>query len=133
MCVFATYVDLNIVGAFWYLMSVERNDTCWRRDSKRSGHDINLLYCGNDHMVGFSTWSNISSTVLNEACTADGDNPPFDFGIFRQALTSRIVSSKAFVTKYCYCLWWGLQNLRLIDFFTAAMNLSNGFNWTVTI
>ncbi|GJT86330.1 probable cyclic nucleotide-gated ion channel 5 [Tanacetum coccineum] len=101
----------HIVGAFWYLMSVERNDTCWRRACKRSGHDTNFLYCGNDHIVGFSTWSNISSTVLKEACTPDGDNPPFDFGIFRQALTSHIVSSKAFVTKYCYCLWWGLQNL----------------------
>ncbi|XP_024961022.1 probable cyclic nucleotide-gated ion channel 5 isoform X3 [Cynara cardunculus var. scolymus] len=27
------------------------------------------------------------------------------------ALSSDIVSSTKFVSKYCYCLWWGLQNL----------------------
>ncbi|XP_024967208.1 probable cyclic nucleotide-gated ion channel 6 isoform X2 [Cynara cardunculus var. scolymus] len=27
------------------------------------------------------------------------------------ALSSDIVSSREFVSKYCYCLWWGLQNL----------------------
>nr|XP_043624656.1 probable cyclic nucleotide-gated ion channel 5 [Erigeron canadensis] len=101
----------HIVGAFWYLLSVERNDTCWRRACKESGHDANLLYCGNDHMVGYDRWSNISRSVLTTACSPDGDNPPFDFGIFQQALSSNIVSSKTFVSKYCYCLWWGLQNL----------------------
>ncbi|CAI9765767.1 unnamed protein product [Fraxinus pennsylvanica] len=64
----------HIVGAFWYLLSVERNDTCWQK-----------AYVDN--------------------------NPPFDFGIFKQALSSDIVSSKNFLSKYCYCLWWGLQNL----------------------
>ncbi|KAI3790382.1 hypothetical protein L2E82_03377 [Cichorium intybus] len=101
----------HIVGAFWYLLSVERNDTCWQKACERSGHDVNLLYCGNDHMPGYSSWSNISSSVLTDACTPDGDDPPFDFGIFGQALSSGIVSSKNFISKYCYCLWWGLQNL----------------------
>ncbi|KAK6126954.1 hypothetical protein DH2020_039306 [Rehmannia glutinosa] len=76
----------HIVGALWYILSVERNDTCWQRACKR---------------------------VLSLACPVDDDNnPPFDFGIFRQALESGIVSSKTFLSKYCYCLWWGLQNLR---------------------
>ncbi|KAI3524314.1 hypothetical protein L1887_02967 [Cichorium endivia] len=101
----------HIVGAFWYLLSVERNDTCWQKACERSGHDVNLLYCGNDYMPGYNSWSNISSSVLTDACTPDGDDPPFDFGIFGQALSSGIVSSKNFVSKYCYCLWWGLQNL----------------------
>ncbi|KVH88857.1 Cyclic nucleotide-binding domain-containing protein [Cynara cardunculus var. scolymus] len=101
----------HIVGAFWYLLSVERNDTCWQGACKKSKHDTHFLYCGNDHMKGYASWRNISSSVLKEACSPDGDNPPFDFGIFQQALSSDIVSSTKFVSKYCYCLWWGLQNL----------------------
>ncbi|XP_071717658.1 probable cyclic nucleotide-gated ion channel 6 [Rutidosis leptorrhynchoides] len=101
----------HIVGAFWYTLSVERNDTCWQRACKKSGHDTNLLYCGNEKMKGYNSWSKISWLILTADCTPNGDNPPFDFGIFHQALSSGIVSSKTFVSKYCYCLWWGLQNL----------------------
>ncbi|XAR66752.1 hypothetical protein NMG60_11013079 [Bertholletia excelsa] len=106
----------HIVGAFWYLLSVERNDTCWHgacKGNREAGGlcDRNFLYCGNQYMTGYDAWKNISDSVLNEACTVDGDNPPFDFGIFKQALSSGIVSSKEFLSKYCYCLWWGLQNL----------------------
>ncbi|KAF5813043.1 putative potassium channel, voltage-dependent, EAG/ELK/ERG, rmlC-like jelly roll [Helianthus annuus] len=101
----------HIVGAFWYLLSVERNDTCWQRACKNSHYNTNFLYCGNNYMDGYDKWSNVSSSVLTAACSTDGDNPPFDFGIFEQALSSGIVSSTKFVSKYCYCLWWGLQNL----------------------
>ncbi|KAL0427826.1 UNVERIFIED_CONTAM: putative cyclic nucleotide-gated ion channel 5 [Sesamum latifolium] len=103
----------HIVGAFWYLLSVERNDTCWQRACKRSGKCItDFLYCGNQNMPNYNIWSNISDSVLTSACPVDDDkNMPFDFGIFRQALSSGIVSSRKFLSKYCYCLWWGLQNL----------------------
>ncbi|KAK6126956.1 hypothetical protein DH2020_039300 [Rehmannia glutinosa] len=103
----------HIVGALWYILSVERNDTCWQRACKRSGScNTDFLYCGNQKMNGYNIWSNISDSVLSLACPVDDDNnPPFDFGIFRQALESGIVSSKTFLSKYCYCLWWGLQNL----------------------
>ncbi|KAL0345804.1 UNVERIFIED_CONTAM: putative cyclic nucleotide-gated ion channel 5 [Sesamum radiatum] len=103
----------HIVGAFWYLLSVERNDTCWQRACKRSGKCItDFLYCGNQYMPDYNIWSNISDSVLTSSCPVDDDkNPPFDFGIFRQALSSGIVSSRKFLSKYCYCLWWGLQNL----------------------
>ncbi|XVF48408.1 hypothetical protein PTKIN_Ptkin03bG0187600 [Pterospermum kingtungense] len=100
----------HIVGAFWYLLAVERNDTCWQEacDGSRDTCKKDFLYCGNQQMLGYEKW-NVS--ILSDQCSADGDNPPFDFGIFTNALTSGIVSSKKFVSKYCYCLWWGLQNL----------------------
>ncbi|XP_073067022.1 probable cyclic nucleotide-gated ion channel 5 isoform X2 [Primulina eburnea] len=103
----------HIVGAFWYLLSVERNDTCWQKACKHTNDcHKDFLYCGNQKMNGYDVWSNISSTILSSACPVDDENnPPFDFGIFRQALSSDIVSSKNFLSKYCYCLWWGLQNL----------------------
>ncbi|KAI3782071.1 hypothetical protein L2E82_12103 [Cichorium intybus] len=101
----------HIVGAFWYLLSVERVDTCWEKACRASKHDADLIYCGNEGMGGYASWISNSTAVLKEACSPDGDNPPFDFGIFNQALSSKIVYSTKFVQKYCYCLWWGLQNL----------------------
>ncbi|TYG38513.1 hypothetical protein ES288_D13G229700v1 [Gossypium darwinii] len=106
----------HIVGAFWYWVAVERNDTCWQKACKDIGRDkcnTNFLYCGNQHMEGYGVWNNTKDTVLKEKCPADDniDNPPFDFGIFTHALSSGIVSSTKFFSKYCYCLWWGLQNL----------------------
>lgn len=105
--------SFQIVGSFWYLLSVERYDTCWERACRHNSTcQPDFLYCGNQGMTGYIAWSNISESVLNGACPRSGDNPPFDFGIFEQALSSGIVFSMKFVTKYCYCLWWGLQNLR---------------------
>ncbi|XP_024967206.1 probable cyclic nucleotide-gated ion channel 5 isoform X1 [Cynara cardunculus var. scolymus] len=101
----------HIVGAFWYLLSVERNDTCWQRACKKRNQNTDFLYCGNERTAGYDSWSSNSSEVLKADCSPDGDNPPFNFGIFKQALSSDIVSSREFVSKYCYCLWWGLQNL----------------------
>nr|KJB54978.1 hypothetical protein B456_009G056700 [Gossypium raimondii] len=105
----------QIVGAFWYLVAVERNDTCWQNACKDIGSDCNkdFLYCGNQQMKGYNIWKGMRDSVLNEKCPADenDDNPPFDFGIFTQALSSGIVSSTKFFSKYLYCLWWGLQNL----------------------
>ncbi|MBA0668791.1 hypothetical protein Goklo_001673 [Gossypium klotzschianum] len=99
----------HIVGAFWYWVAVERNDTCWQKACKDIGRDkcnTNFLYCGNQHMEGYGVWNNTKDTVLKEKCPADDniDNPPFDFGIFTHALSSGIVSSTKFFSKYCYCL-----------------------------
>ncbi|KAF8400518.1 hypothetical protein HHK36_013817 [Tetracentron sinense] len=102
----------HIVGAFWYLLAVERNDACWQKACIDSGKCItNYLYCGNRHMEGYGTWRNISESVLNTKCSVDDDHPPFNYGIYTQALSSGIVASRKFLSKYCYCLWWGLQNL----------------------
>ncbi|XP_020672940.1 probable cyclic nucleotide-gated ion channel 5 isoform X1 [Dendrobium catenatum] len=102
----------HIAGAFWYFLAVERQDDCWRLAcSNYSGCLKDFLYCSNNHPEGFDHWFNASGQVLNNQCSADGDNPPFDYGIFGQALTAGIVSSRKFVAKFCYCLWFGLQNL----------------------
>ncbi|RDX71095.1 putative cyclic nucleotide-gated ion channel 5, partial [Mucuna pruriens] len=101
----------HIVGSFWYLLAIERNDSCWQKACSDNGCNKNFLYCGNQYMEGYSAWQNKSESILESRCSADGDPPPFDFGIFEQVLSSGIISSKKFISKYCYCLWWGLQNL----------------------
>lgn len=110
-------IALQIIGAFWYLFAIEREDTCWNSACKSTPScKTDFLYCGNQHMDGFETWKNNSSVILGNNCSTDSDPPPFDFGIFAQALSSKTVASRQFVSKFCYCLWWGLQNLRQVTF-----------------
>ncbi|XP_047340848.1 probable cyclic nucleotide-gated ion channel 5 [Impatiens glandulifera] len=103
----------HIVGAFWYLFSVERNDTCWNMACNQNKGVCNTryLYCSSQVLSGYESWKNVSDSVLNSTCSPDSDKPQFDFGIFKQALQSGIVATNNFTSKYCYCLWWGLQNL----------------------
>lgn len=103
------YESLQIIGAFWYILAVERIDACWqkacsdREDCKRS------LYCSKQTM-GDQSWQ----TLLNSNCS---DNSQFNYGIFTSALSNEVVSPMNFVSKYFYCLWWGLQNLRYVKCF----------------
>ncbi|XP_077253881.1 putative cyclic nucleotide-gated ion channel 5 [Tasmannia lanceolata] len=102
----------HIVGALWYLLAVEREDTCWHKACESYGNcNKNYLYCGNQYLEGYDGWNNVSREVISSNCTVDDDNPPFNFGIYTQALSAGIVAPGKFLSKYCYCLWWGLQNL----------------------
>lgn len=108
--------NLQIAGAFWYLLAVERKDTCWQKACTESIKcDISFLYCGNKILPGFHEWRRVSDDVLSNNCSVDDDgNSSFHYGIYTQAMSSDIVASRKFVTKFFYCLWWGLQNLRYI-------------------
>lgn len=102
----------HIVGAFWYLVGMERNDTCWQGacfDNKPTCSK-NFLYCDDQRSKEYIAWNKTSKSILDAQCNGT-DSSPFDFGIFGQALLSGIFSSSSFISKYCYCLWWGLQNL----------------------
>ncbi|XP_043716050.1 probable cyclic nucleotide-gated ion channel 5 [Telopea speciosissima] len=100
----------HIVGAFWYLCAVERNDTCWQTACEANSQcKKNYLYCGDGHMEGYDAWLSISNGVLSTMCSPSGGG--FNFGIFTLVLSSGVVASRQFLSKYCFCLWWGLQNL----------------------
>ncbi|KAL4279316.1 hypothetical protein GQ457_03G042530 [Hibiscus cannabinus] len=102
----------HIVGALWYLLAVERKDTCWRLACEGSGRcNIDFLYCGNKHMHGFPEWRMVRSKELDSHCSLEDDDTPFNYGIYTRAITSEITSSNLFFPKFCFCLWWGLQNL----------------------
>ncbi|KAK6162837.1 hypothetical protein DH2020_002678 [Rehmannia glutinosa] len=101
-----------IVGALWYLLAIERKDTCWDIACRESP-DCNTinLYCAHE-VSNIDLWRNISKTYIEPRCTIDDDDKsPFKYGIYAQALTSGVLESEHFVSKYFYCLWWGLQNL----------------------
>ncbi|KAF9624520.1 hypothetical protein IFM89_011633 [Coptis chinensis] len=104
----------HIVGAIWYLLAIERNDTCWQKAcyAAKNVCSTKYLYCGDHHVEDSKSWRNVSEAVLKKQCSPTDDNPFFNFGIYQQALESSIVAnSNDFSSKYSSCLWWGLQNL----------------------
>ncbi|KAE8710926.1 putative cyclic nucleotide-gated ion channel 8 [Hibiscus syriacus] len=102
----------HIVGAVWYLLAIERKDTCWRIACQESEKcSIDFLYCGNKHMHGFPEWRRVRNKELDSQCSLESNDAPFDYGIYTRAITSEITSSTEFFPKFCFCLWWGLQNL----------------------
>ncbi|KAJ6878460.1 hypothetical protein NC652_032083 [Populus alba x Populus x berolinensis] len=98
-----------IIGAFWYLFSIERQDTCWHEVCKDQAEcDTKYQYCGDHRRKNY--------TFLTESCPFiqpdQVHNPTvFNFGIFIDALDSGAVESTYFPRKFFYCFWWGLRNL----------------------
>ncbi|TYK31716.1 cyclic nucleotide-gated ion channel 1-like isoform X1 [Cucumis melo var. makuwa] len=89
----------HVIGAFWYLFTVERKTTCW--EESYTNWPLNCNYVGN-------LSANLSADTI---CSPKAENASnsFDFGIFKDAL--RIVGSRKIVKKLSLCFWWGLQKL----------------------
>ncbi|CAM8941932.1 unnamed protein product [Rhodiola kirilowii] len=98
----------HLVGSFWYLFSIERKDTCWKKAcSTQSGCEAENLYCFRD---------SAPNLFLDAACPLVENNGTmnsdfFDFGIFLDALQSGVLSTDDFPQKFFYCFWWGLRSL----------------------
>lgn len=54
-------------------------------------------------------WLNLTHVLEN--CDPRNEDNNFKFGMFEDAFTNEVASSR-FIVKYLYCLWWGLKNLR---------------------
>ncbi|KAL2541099.1 putative cyclic nucleotide-gated ion channel 15 [Abeliophyllum distichum] len=98
----------HILGACWYLLSIERQEACWRHTCSFESPPCQNTYfdchrvTDSDRNVWFKS-SNVSTQ-----CNPDSSSYPF--GIFGDAVTSSVTSA-LFFNKYFYCLWWGLKNL----------------------
>ncbi|KAK6116961.1 hypothetical protein DH2020_049336 [Rehmannia glutinosa] len=102
----------HVLGASWYLLSIERHATCWKsacRDEFNSTTRCSLQFldCGTLTRSDRQNW--VNNTLVFTKCNPD-DTTYFNYGIFGNAVANNVVSSE-FVEKYFYCLWWGLQNL----------------------
>ncbi|TXG58499.1 hypothetical protein EZV62_016328 [Acer yangbiense] len=98
----------HVLGACWYLLSVERQEECWRKlcRSQRLDCYFEFFDC---HLVDDSVrtaW--IKSSNISSLCDPSADF--FHYGIHADAVTYGVTSSR-FIEKYFYCLWWGLRNL----------------------
>ncbi|KAL5224129.1 hypothetical protein ABZP36_010768 [Zizania latifolia] len=91
----------HVLGALWYLLSIERKDACWRDIcSNRTDCNLSYLYCGDT-----------KNTFLDMVCLPiDSDDIDKTFGIYVPALKN-VTRSTSFFAKLFYCIWWGLQNL----------------------
>lgn len=114
------YATLQIVGAFWYLLAVERNLTCWQQACNQTGRcSYSFLYCRNTNFDGFDEWKQTRGHIIDHKCNAMEGNSDFNFGIYLKAITYEIHlsgESGQFLSKLFYCLWFGLQNLRYIGY-----------------
>ncbi|GLT27770.1 hypothetical protein SLA2020_027430 [Shorea laevis] len=107
----------HVLGAIWYLLSVERQVRCWVDVARKYRRDRRLLYCNDDKDPRrIDNSSNLDLLpLLNTYCPLinpdDTNSTVFNFGIFIDALQSGIVETRGFPKKFFYCFWWGLRNL----------------------
>nr|GFA05322.1 cyclic nucleotide-gated ion channel 1-like [Tanacetum cinerariifolium] len=98
----------HVVGAIWYLFAIESELRCWHIACQRHNCRSKFLYCG-EGRVGDYGILNTSCPLLERIEIKNSTN--FDFGIYLDALQTRIVETRDFRQKILYCSWWGLQSL----------------------
>jgi hypothetical protein len=104
---FYSSLFFQVLGALWYLLSVDRQTACWKQTCRsEAGCDIKFLDCD---AIPDPIWAN--STSVFSDCDASNGSISFDFGMFQPALENQ-APAQSFTMKYFYSFWWGLQNLR---------------------
>ncbi|XP_065865266.1 protein CNGC15b isoform X2 [Euphorbia lathyris] len=98
----------HVLGACWYLLSIERQEACWRSVCNEEKPSCRYEYFDCRHLQEplRDTWFKTSN--LTHLCNPLDDF--YQFGIFGDALTFGVTTA-SFLDKYFYCLWWGLKNL----------------------
>ncbi|KAM3226817.1 hypothetical protein ACQJBY_059041 [Aegilops geniculata] len=102
----------HVLGALWYLFSVQRQESCWREACRAEGPPCQDIFfdCTSTSTVvssNRSVW--YALTNVTRLC-APGNNGFYQFGIFGEALDAQLTTT-SFTHKYFYCFWWGLKNL----------------------
>ncbi|XP_024996086.1 cyclic nucleotide-gated ion channel 1 [Cynara cardunculus var. scolymus] len=97
----------HMIGSFWYVLSIDRKDSCWRAACK-ANCDVNSLYCGEKREGDYAFLTTSCPLLQPDEIKSSSD---FDFGIFLDALQSHVVETKDFPQKLLFCFWWGLRNL----------------------
>ncbi|XP_057743935.1 protein CNGC15a-like isoform X1 [Arachis stenosperma] len=98
----------HVLGSCWYLLSIERQDECWKKVCNLEYRNCKYHYLECESIGDLSRTSWLKSSNISSLCDQDSDF--FQFGIFADALSLEVTASE-FFSKYYYCLWWGLRNL----------------------
>ena len=102
---------VQVLGALWYLFSVQRQESCWREACLQESPACQTMFFDCKTGSGNRTiWYELSN--ITSLCTTSSGFYPF--GIYGEALDANLMSS-SFTQKYFYCFWWGLKNLRYVD------------------
>ncbi|TKW34607.1 hypothetical protein SEVIR_2G316400v4 [Setaria viridis] len=102
----------HITGAIYYLLSIERQITCWDQqclaESNVTSCNLRFISCESDGSNSYSEWQKKTQIFVN--CNANDNSIRFKYGMFSSALSKGAVSA-SFLEKYFFCLWWGLLQL----------------------
>ncbi|XP_062119878.1 cyclic nucleotide-gated ion channel 1-like isoform X2 [Humulus lupulus] len=106
---FIYIISGHVFGAFWYFYSIVAETRCWHEACEilmnTKECDPGPFDCRHKHPMK-------NLTKMDQYCP---NNPPnatvFDFGIFSQAIESRMVTKTLFREKFFHSFWWGLSNL----------------------
>ncbi|KAJ4961130.1 hypothetical protein NE237_021040 [Protea cynaroides] len=104
----------HVLGASWYLLSIERQYTCWRLECRKEETAMLVpcnpifLDCRSLERDDRKSWMNM--TRVFDSCDITNSNVQFEYGIYSDALINDVVTSR-FLEKYLFCLWWGLKTL----------------------
>ncbi|KAL6276135.1 hypothetical protein ACE6H2_019736 [Prunus campanulata] len=98
----------HVLGACWYLLSIERQEACWRSacDLENTFCEYDYFDCHQSQDPKRKSWFQ-SSNVTN---LCNPDEGSYQFGMYGDAVTYNVTTS-SFFNRYFYCLWWGLRNL----------------------
>ncbi|XP_042495821.1 probable cyclic nucleotide-gated ion channel 14 [Macadamia integrifolia] len=102
----------HVLGASWYLLSIERYTMCWKSECKNEVSplecSLSFLDCKSLQNPIRTVWAN--TTVVFDNCDVNNPNLTFNYGMFAYLLTNNVLSI-SLLEKYFFCVWWGLQNL----------------------
>ncbi|KAI9194388.1 hypothetical protein LWI28_005491 [Acer negundo] len=98
----------HVLGACWYLLSIERQEACWRSvcNDEKPSCQYGFFDCHRVQETTRDSW--FKSSNITSFCNPDSRS--YKFGIYGDAVTFDVTTA-SFFNKYFYCLWWGLKNL----------------------
>ncbi|CBI15055.3 unnamed protein product, partial [Vitis vinifera] len=104
----------HVLGASWYLLSIERQHSCWSKECQKEANSMHFptchssfLDCSTLEQPDRRVWLNFSHVLTN--CRPE-NSIGFEYGMYSDAFINEVASS-TFLEKYFYCFWWGLKGL----------------------
>uniref|UniRef100_A0ACD5Z2K4 Uncharacterized protein n=1 Tax=Avena sativa TaxID=4498 RepID=A0ACD5Z2K4_AVESA len=105
----------HVLGALWYLFSVQRQEACWREACRVEGPLCQTSFFDCRTVTTTTSASSSNRTIwyaltnITTLCAPSNDGF-YQFGIYAEALEEKLTTA-SFTHKYFYCFWWGLKNL----------------------
>ncbi|KAB1226216.1 putative cyclic nucleotide-gated ion channel 15 [Morella rubra] len=98
----------HVSGAWFYFQVVGRQEACWR-----SACSLEQPNCQNEYFDCVKVDDPVrvnwfKSTNVSNLCVPSSNF--YEYGIYAYTATEGVITT-AFVNKYFYCLWWGIQTL----------------------
>ncbi|KAI7991045.1 putative cyclic nucleotide-gated ion channel 15 [Camellia lanceoleosa] len=105
------YIASNVSGACWYLLTIERQEACWRSvcDLENPPCVYEFFDCNTINDTTRSAW--FAATNVSTLCNPS--NTYYEYGVYALGLSNN-APSEVFVKKYFFCFYWALQSLTSI-------------------